>query len=206
MGAVSMAAAGIPDLTLSTATTAAGAQVSVYCTTVVGTGKTLLQARNAADPAGVFTNATVTLTLKDGNGDPIAFYPMEDLWLTTSLGSFISCIPFLPVAGTNAAGVTTFTGANLGMGYSHRLAGEKAVVSISGTPLSGSQLDILFNSADINANGVVNVLDLGLFVQALKGLVPDTYYGNLQYDTAVNVLDLGVFVTALKATLQGCQP
>lgn len=202
MGAVSMAVAGIPDLTLSTAVTAAGTQVSVYSTTAAGTGKSLLQAQNNT---GAVVNATITLTLKDGNGDPIAFYPMEDLWLATSLGGFVSCTPTLPNAGTNALGVATFTAANLGKGYSNRNGGEKTVVMISGTALSGSQMDILFNSADINKDNVVNALDLGLFVQALKGLLADNYLGNLQYDAAVNALDLGVFVLALKSTTQGCQ-
>jgi len=202
MGAVSMAVAGIPDLTLSTAVTAAGSQVSVYSTTVAGTGNSLLQAKTVA---GVVTNATITLTLKDGNGDPIAFYPMEDLWLATSLNGFVSCTPCLPNAGTNALGVATFTAANLGKGHSNRNGGEKTQVMISGTPLVLQQLNILYNSADINGDNTVNGLDLGLFVTALKGLAADNYGADLQYDGAVNGLDLGVFVGCLKSTTQGCQ-
>jgi hypothetical protein len=204
MGTVSMAVAGIPDVSLSTATTAAGTQVSVFCTNVLGTSKTLLQAQTAA---GVITDATITLTLLDGNGDPIFNYPFEDLWLATSLNGFVSCSPSLPIGNTNQLGITTFVGANLGKGHSDRLGGvERCVVMISGTPLSGSGLDILFNSADINGDNIVNSLDLGLFVSALKGIVgTDPYHGNLQYDAAVNSLDLGVFVGQLKSTTQGCQ-
>jgi len=203
MGAVSMAVAGIPDLTLSTAVTAASTQVSVYSTTVPGTGNSLLQARTVA---GAVMNATITLTLKDGNGDPIAFYPMEDMWLAGSLGGFVSCTPCLPNAGTDALGVATFTAANLGKGHSNRNGGEKTQVLISGTPLAVAQnLNILYNSADINGDNVVNGLDLGLFVTALKGLAADNYGADLQYDGAVNGLDLGIFVGCLKSTTQGCQ-
>jgi len=203
MGAVSMAVAGIPDPVLSTAVTAAGTQVSVYSSVVAGAGNTLLAAKTVA---GVVTNATVTLTLKDGNGDPIAFYPMEDMWLVTSLNGFVSCTPCLPVAGTNALGVTTFTAANLGKGHSNRNGGEKTQVLISGTPLAAAQnLDILYNSADYNGDNVVNGLDLGKFVEALKGLAADNYGADLQYDGAVNGLDFGIFVGCLKSTTQGCQ-
>lgn len=202
MGAVSVAAAGIPDLTNSTATTAAGSQVSVYCTTVVGTGKTLLEARDAL---GVLTPALITLTLEDGNGDPIFGYPYEDLWLATSLGGLISCTPSVATANTNALGVTTFNGAILGKGHSNRLGGEKCVVMISGSPLTGSALDILFNSADMNGDNVVNLLDLGLFVSAYKGLAADPYGANLQYDASVNLLDLAIFVGEYKSLVQGCQ-
>lgn len=202
MGAVSMAVAGIPDLTNSTATTAAGTQVSVYCSSVPGVGQTLLQGKNAA---GVVTNATITLTLKDGNGDPIFNYPFEDLWLATSLNGFVSCTPTLANGSTNALGMTLFTGANVGKGHSDRNGGEKTVIMIAGTPLSGSQLDILFNSADINADNVVNISDTVLYVTALKGLAADNYYANFNYDGVVNISDTVVYVTALKSILQGCQ-
>jgi len=204
MGTVSMAVAGIPDLSLSTATTAAGSQVSVYSTNLVGTSKTLLQAQTVA---GVVTNATITLTLKDGNGDPIFNYPFEDLWLATSLGGFTSCVPSLANASTNNLGITTFVGANLGRGHSNRTLGETTVVMIAGTPLTGSGLAILFNSADIDNNNVVNLLDLGQFIAAYKGspIGGDNYYANYNYDASVNLLDLGVFIAAYKSTVQGCQ-
>ncbi len=113
MGTVSMAVAGIPDYTLSTATTAAGTQVSVYCSPIPGAGQTLLQAKTVG---GVVVNATITLTLRDGNGDPIFGYPREDLWLATSLGGLVICTPSIPAVNTNALGVTTFTDAVSGEG------------------------------------------------------------------------------------------
>jgi hypothetical protein len=202
MGTVSMALAGIPDLTNSTATTAAGTQVSVYCSTVAGVGQTLLQAKTAA---GVGLNATITLTLKDGNGDPIFGYPREDLWLATSLGGLVVCTPSIAAANTNALGVTTFVDAVLAKGHSNRNGGEKTVIMIAGAPLTGSQLDILFNSADINADNIVNISDTAAFVSALKGLAADNYYANFVYDASVNISDTASYVAALKSVLQGCQ-
>lgn len=204
MGTVSMAVAGIPDLTNSSATTAAGTQVSVYCSTIPGVGATLLAARTIA---GVGLNATITLTLKDGNGDPIVGYPREDLWLATSLGGLTVCTPSIAFANTNVLGVTTFVDAVLARGKSSRLLGEKTQVMIAGAPLTGSQLDILFNSADINNDNVVNLVDFAQFVAAYK-LVPiggDNYYANFQYGPSVDLVDLAMFTSAYKSVLQGCQ-
>ncbi len=92
------------------------------------------------------------------------------MWLATSLGGLVSCTPSIATVNTSALGVTTFTDAVLAKGYSNRNGGEKTVVMIAGTPLTGSQLDILFNSADINKDNVVNVTDTVLYVTALKGL------------------------------------
>lgn len=193
MGAVSVATAGIPDATLSTATTAATAQVSVY-TLPNGAGKGLFEAK--VINSSTLVNATITLTVLDGNGDPIYLYPAEDMWLETTLGGLALCpggstADFL----TNAAGVTTFFSTVNGGGQSDRVAAEKTVVVIGGTPLNGSQLDILFNSPDIDGNLEVNLSDTVAFTQNAQGSY--NYRSDFYFDNQMNLSDTVLYAQGL---------
>ena len=85
--ALAGAALGDPDLTLSTAVTAAFEPVSV-CTYPDGGGHPL---ENCFAFGGEEIDATVTLTLVDAMADPIPDYPREDLWIETSLGGLALC-------------------------------------------------------------------------------------------------------------------
>lgn len=195
MGIASMAVAGIPDLTLSTATTAATSQVSVY-SLPNGNGKALTAAKAISSTTPV--NATITLTLKDGNGDPIFLYPSEDMWLETSLGGLVHCAGgTVASASTNALGVTTFVNAILGGKQSNRVSAEKTIVLISGTPLSGSQLDILFNSPDIDGNLVVNLSDTVLYAQNATGAYH--YRSDFFFDNAINLSDTVLYAQGIGA-------
>ncbi len=195
MGIASMAVAGIPDLTLSTATTAATVQVSVY-SLPNGNGKALTSAKAISSTTPV--NATITLTLKDGNGDPIFLYPSEDMWLETSLGGLVHCAGgTVASASTNALGVTTFVNAILGGKQSNRVSAEKTIVLISGTPLSGSQLDILFNSPDIDGNLVVNLSDTVLYAQNATGAYH--YRSDFFFDNAINLSDTVLYAQGIGA-------
>lgn len=190
-----MAVAGIPDLTLSTATTAATVQVSVY-SLPNGNGKALTSAKAISSTTPV--NATITLTLKDGNGDPIFLYPSEDMWLETSLGGLVHCAGgTVASASTNALGVTTFVNAILGGKQSNRVSAEKTIVLISGTPLSGSQLDILFNSPDIDGNLVVNLSDTVLYAQNATGAYH--YRSDFFFDNAINLSDTVLYAQGIGA-------
>lgn len=197
MGIVSMAVAGIPDLTLSTATTAAVSQVSVY-SLPNGNGKALTAAKALGSTTPV--NATITLTLKDGNGDPIFLYPSEDLWLETSLGGLKHCAGgTVADFSTNALGITTFSNAILGGKQSDRVLAEKTIVLVSGTSLSGSQLDILFNSPDIDGNLTVNLSDAIAYVANATGAY--SYRSDYYFDTVINLSDAVLFAQGIGA---GC--
>lgn len=197
MGIASMAVAGIPDLTLSTATTAAVSQVSVY-TLPNGSGKALTQAKALGSTTPV--NATITLTLKDGNGDPIFLYPSEDLWLETSLGNLKHCAGgTVADFSTNALGVTTFSNPILGGKQSNRVSAEKTIVLVSGSPLSGNQLDILFNSPDIDGNLTVNLSDAVTYVQDATSTY--NYRSDYFYDGTINLSDAVLFAQGIGA---GC--
>lgn len=198
MGAVSTAVAGLPYLPNCSAVTAAGTPVSVYCTPMAGMGRTLLQATNSA---GEVTDATITVTLRDRNGNPASHYPKKNLWLVSD--GFVTC-PLTPCCAdgdTDHLGVTTFTGEHLGRGCSDAMM---TVVMIDGEPLSAFPLAIRFISSDINGDNVVNALDYGIFVQALHGISYEPWRSNFHFDGAIDALDFGLFVAALKAGPQGC--
>lgn len=195
MGIASMAVAGIPDLTLSTATTAAAVQVSVY-SLPNGNGKPLTQAKAIGSTTPV--NATITLTLKDGNGDPIFTYPFEDLWLETSLGNLKHCAGgTVADFSTLANGTTTFTNPILGGKQSDRVNAEKTIVLVSGSPLAGGGLDILWNSPDIDGNLIVNLSDTVLYAQNATGAY--NYRSDFFFDNVINLSDTVLYAQGIGA-------
>jgi hypothetical protein len=75
-------AAGVPDLSLSWAEMPGGnSQFRVMFNVPDGSGSTFAEARNVLGPL----DATITLHLRDGNNMPIANFPAEDLWITSTL-------------------------------------------------------------------------------------------------------------------------
>jgi hypothetical protein len=180
----SFAAAGVPDLGLSSATTAAGAQVSVY-TLPDGVGDPLTDCYLYG---GSKTDATITLTLLDANSEPVYLFPFEDLWLETTMGGLVLCTGGSTAdASTNAAGVTTWTGTVRGGGYS--ADGELTQIYVAGDPLEQAGLDMLWNSPDIDGNGVVALADVILFSQDYNsGTV--VYRSNLYWDDVLDLADV----------------
>jgi len=159
----SLAWAGVPDLSMSTATSPAHpAGASVWCLPD-GNG---VGFDEAFAFGGAYVDATITLTLVDTNGAPIFLYPFEDLWLQTSGGGLTYC-PGGTVAdgSTDINGQTTWTNPINGGGYS---LGETVQVYVAGSPLAGPGLNITFNSADINGDLFVNQSDAVYFTQALN--------------------------------------
>jgi len=113
IGAATVAMAGVPDLALSTATTAAGAGVTpVLYNLPSGLGSAFTAARTTT---GV-VNATITLTVLDGGGVAVANFPFADMWLEKEVvagtGNFIACVGGTTAdANTNASGVTGWAAA-----------------------------------------------------------------------------------------------
>jgi len=194
-GLAPLAMAGIPDLDNSSASTAAGAtQVSVY-TLPSGNGRGLDEAR--ALGVGV-VDATITLTLNDGNGDPIYLYPSEDMWLETSLGNLKLCAGGSAANfSTNAAGQTTWVNPIRGGDQSDKVGLEKTVVVISGSSLTNSPLDILWNSPDIDGNLTVNLTDTVFYATDATGAY--AYRSDFYYDGAINLSDTVLYAQGLGA-------
>ncbi len=200
VGMASLAVAGIPDLSTSTATTAAGAAfVSVY-TLPSGDGRPLNAARTSNGTPGNTSviDATITLTVRDAGGSPIYLYPSEDLWLQTTAGGLKLC-PGGSVAdfSTNASGVTTFSRAIYGGGSS---GAEQTVVMINGSALVGSNMNIHFNSPDINGDLVVDVRDSPFYANDAVHPIPYNYRSDYLYDNQINVSDTVLYAQGIGKT------
>lgn len=185
---VSMASlgwAGVPDLSQSTATTGAPAGASVF-NLPTGLGDPLTSARTTT---GQLTNATITLILRDALGAPIPFYPNEDMWLTTTGGTFAFCPNGTAAnASTDINGRTTWANPLFAGGNSF---GQLVRVMVAGSPLNQPGLNITFNSADISGDLRVNLTDLQSFAADYAGAY--NYRSDFLRDGTVNLTDLSLF-------------
>ena len=204
LGVSTLGVAGVPDLENSTATLPAGIpQVSVYLSPD-GSGNLMTLARAINTPAQDHVDATITVTLLDAGMNPVFAYPFEDMWLETTLGGLQACTNgTLANATTDINGQSTFVGPFFAGGTSNKVAGELTQVMINGAPLIGSDLNVLFNSADINdpsylptpllANGQVDIDDLTYFASKYNGT---HYAADFYYDGVVDLSDLIIFAGA----------
>lgn len=198
LGVATLSFAGIPDLSLSSAVTAAGSEVSVF-TLPDGTGKALTEAKLEA---GGEVDATITVTLLDAGGLPIFLYPFEDMWLETSAGGLVPCNGgTVADASTDINGETTFSASLFAGGYSDRVGGEKCVVMVNGSAITstGSQLDILFNSSDIDGSGAQGTTDTIIFVPLYTGGGYD-YSIDFFFDGNINLSDLVLYAGGLNTS------
>ena len=186
VGMASFAMAGVPDLALSTATTAATEPVSLF-NLPDGSG-------NEQDLAfafgGVMIDATITLYVVDGLGDPIVAYGAEDMWLETTLGGLMPCTGGTTADfNTNDEGRTVWATAHQAGGYTDP-ATELTVVVINGDALSQAGFNIQHNSADIDGNGVVNLTDIAAFTQDLFGAY--VFRADYLWDGVINISDVAL--------------
>jgi hypothetical protein len=164
-----------------------------------GQGRALNDARTSpAVGQSQSIDATVTLTLHDGNDDPIYLYPAEDLWLETDMGGLSLC-PGGSVANfnTDINGQTTWVAAINAGGYTNRLGGERTMVMINGQALSAYPLDIQWNSPDITGDLQVNLTDIVQFKNALQSGYQ--YYADLAFDQQLNLSDIVLMAQGLGA-------
>ena len=196
LGAASFATAGVPDLQ----TTTAG---------LVYTGTETLSLFNLPNGAGLpFTEAflpagggqtdgTIELYLRDGFGVVIANFPRADMWIeNTGQGAEFGLVACGGTAiadfNTNDAGYTVWQNPIFAGGQATTLT----IVKVNGDALtSNGGLALIFNSADLNADGVVNLSDAGIFTTFLGGVYD--YSGDYNNDGVVNVSDAGFMANAL---------
>ncbi len=135
---------------------------------------------------GTYVDATITMTLFDCYGDPIAYYPAEDLWLESLDGGLIPCI-----AGTIADENTDENGATYWL--DPLMAGgsslEFCFAFVSGIWVEEIHLPLLFNSADMNGDGVVNLTDVAMFSAVFFGSYH--YSADFYCDGQMNIADVG---------------
>lgn len=185
IGAATFAVAGVPDLQYSTASTAAGVTSPVMYNLPNGLGSTFALARTTSGTV----NATITLTVLDGGGVPVANFSAADMWLEKAVaagtGNFIACTGGTTAdVNTNASGVTTWAAPLRAGGWST----ANTLVVINGSPLtSSSGLNLRHNSADINGDGVANLSDIPLFAGDYGST---SFRSDLLFDGTVNVSDI----------------
>ena len=129
-----------------------------------GEGDSLNNARDRLTGARV--DATITLTLCDDIGNPIAYFPFEDIWLESTFGGMLPC-PGGTVADTDtdAFGQTWFTGPLKVGGTMDVPAGELLTPVVNGWTFPEQTLDIAVLTPDLNGDLWVGLTDTVLFVQ-----------------------------------------
>jgi len=142
----------------------------------------------ALDDGGSVVDATITVHMFDEFGDPIVGVPAEDIWLESTQGHLV-----YPPDGTIADrpsdenGITVFQEPLLAGGHSS--ADERVVVFVVGDPVP-YELDLAFNSPDIDGDLAIDLTDVALFA--------GDYFGgydarsDLQRDGALDLADLAL--------------
>lgn len=146
LGMASIASAGIPDPALSAASGPSGC-ISI---TPAGSGSSLAS-----------KSLTISVTVNDGNGDPIAGYGFQDItWNSEVNGELAMCNGGSVSDGnTNASGQTTISGTAAGGGNTQ----NGVNVFLAGVKLAGAAILLDVNSADITGDLQVNLADIGEF-------------------------------------------
>ena len=191
LGVASFATAGVPDLGNSEAEMLAGGagQVLSLFNLPNGGGSAFADAQDAA---GASVDATITVTVRDGNNDIIAGFAGEDLWLASFDGGMVPCVGGANADGdTDDDGITEWSTALNAGGWS--LA--NCYVMISGDAITGgaggSVFALHFNSADMNGDGTVNLADVGAFSSEFYPAGSYHYSADYFADGALNLSDVG---------------
>jgi len=119
-----------------------------------GTGSPFTEARL---PDGSVVDATLRVQIIDYMGDPVAYFPAEDLWLESTDGGLVPC-----PGGVSADMDTDENGWTLWAEPLHAGGHSSAqcTMLINGMYAQGwVDLDLHFNSADITGDGTVNLSD-----------------------------------------------
>ena len=155
-----------------------------------GAGKSFTQ---AFLPRGAgIADATITLVIYDGFGDPIVNFPAEDMWIGSLDGGMVTCgsVAFAD-QDTDAAGMTYWSVPLFAGGSSE----TSCMVWVNGSAVPSPGLPLHFNSADMDGSGVVNLTDAGIFAGHLRG--PYAYAADFNYDEVINISDAGYMAQAL---------
>jgi len=192
-------AADIPVLPYAEVSVATEGPLSLLCTPD-GSGIPFTQ---AFDSTGQPVDGTITMTLYDDSppwGNPVAYFPAEDIWLEDMTGSLIMCLAgTIPDGDTDANGTTTWTRALYAGGHIEPAGGNQLWIMVMGGRIEGGDLpDFRLNSADLNGDLVVNLTDVAHFTMGFYGSY--SYTNALHWDGSINLSDLGELARANGAT------
>lgn len=192
-------AADIPPLPYAEVSVATEGPLSLLCTPD-GSGISFTQ---VFDSTGQPVDGTITMTLYDDSppwGDPVAFFPAEDIWLEDMAGYLVSCPGgTIPDGNTDANGTTTWTGVLHAGGHSEPVGGNHLAIMVMGGNIEGGDLpNFRLNSPDLNGDLVVNLTDVAQFTMGYYG--PYAYQVDLHWDGTVNLSDLAELARAVGAT------
>lgn len=153
------ALANIPFPELCVLENAAGSDGAVVFVNPDGSGRTFDDARLAGNPV----DATLTLTVVNNVGDPLANVAVEDMWIVSTGGGLVPCSMIYPDDVTDANGQASWVQSPNAGGNS---IGEDAQAFIAGDPVPGP-VAVQFVSSDINGDLQVNLSDIVAFTNAL---------------------------------------
>lgn len=198
----SIAAAGIVDLQESTAAAATAGSLSLFCLPS-GLGSPFADGyvyggTGGAGSVVVAADCTVTLTLRDTDGVAIPNFPFEDVWMewADETNLFVCVGGTTCDANSDEFGVTTWdNGLQIG-GWSDSLAS----VMVNGDALTSGTIPLSINSADLNVDGIVNLVDVGRFSTAFSAAVVD-YAADFACDGRMLVSDVSKMAQGVGA---GC--
>jgi len=148
---------------------------------------------------GQKTDATIELILMDQDGNPVPYFPAEEMWLATMQDGLVRCSHgSIADNPTDQDGRTTFSGPIYGGGASDPERGEYSVIVVAGCASYDPGRIILFNSPDLNGDLKVNLSD----VVCYRIFMDDTisYAFDFYWDGIINLSDLVLFSRAIGAS------
>lgn len=153
----------LPDLEESEATIATWGTHSLFSIpNSFGNAFAEAYVKGGVEGVAVTEDVTITLTVRDGSGRPMANFAAEDMWLQwqDENNLYVCSVGTVADGNTNDQGVVTWYRA-LPVGGSTE---STVQVFLSGSPLTSSAgFQLHINSADINHDGIVDLADVGLF-------------------------------------------
>lgn len=136
----------------------------------------------------------IHISLIDCNGDPVAGFPFNDLWLQPSSPNVSFVTPFFAAANTNIDGETYWSGPIAGGGWMDASGVDRTRISVVGIEIF-PELDLSFVSPDINGDLKVDLADVATF--ALDWSSGWTFRSDLTADGVLNLADIGVLAAYL---------
>jgi hypothetical protein len=184
----------IPDMDQSEAVVACrpGCGQIVMYNVPDGSGSSFTEAGSFDGPV----DATITLYLRSNTGNPIPFYPREDIWLADPWGDSYCLGGTIADHDTDINGETTWVNP-LARGSWDDWFGF--IVVVSGEPVTNGNLGIIYNSPDINGDLVVNLIDVSLFAEDYFG-EGFWFRSDFEYDGVANLADIAKLSQAMGAT------
>jgi len=140
------------------------------------------------------TGMEIRLSIIDCNGDPVAGFPFNDLWLQPSSPNVSFVTRFFAAANTNVDGETYWSGRIAGGGWMDTSGADRTRISLAGVEIL-PDLDLSFVSPDLNGDLKVDIVDVATF--ALDWNTGWTFRSDLTADGVINLADVGVLAAYL---------